>query len=380
MMLKISRFIANFQRETKGSAAIEFAILLPLLLIFLFPVVDYARYILMQQKAIKTSSVLADSISMSVPMDISADPSDFGYNNALLTTDLIQEYANLAFTLMTPFGSSPNAINVTISNIDKNENEPPATSWRYNNQTGFASDLSTIDPGIASSFITNMGDGENLIYVTVSVDFNPFSPNLLAFGVPFLEETQVVSSHLYRSRYGELTTPLGDPSAVEFPCVESAYEICSQGDPQYGYLCYKVPNNCPCPNDTTFYSIDPPSLKECRKNGPCFGLSASECECEEGEVFTNGECCPAGQIFTNGQCEAPVTCGACEYYSSSTNQCYPISNCGGTGTGTGTGTDDPPPPPPCTQCWCDPSLCGPPPPPPCYQCYCNPAYCNPLME
>ncbi len=317
-MRLLNQKILNLFKDCKASIAIEFAFLLPVLLMVAFPVIDYSRYILLQQKLIKTSSTIADSIAMSVPLNSeNATNQQFEFSNAVLTEDLIRQFSELAAPLLSPYGTRNNFA-VTISNIDVDAAGTPTQAWRYErpagkNATGNFDDSTQEIPNndnVPDELINSLEADDNLVRAEVSVRFEPFTPNFLNFEP--LEDRTVSSVHYYRSRYGNLSRPT-QSNGAQFGCDPADYIDCSAGDQFTGFRCFLVPLNCPCPvvDGIPFYqfAIQPPALQECRH----FNL------CQANEFYLNNTCVPRAicnpDEFLNDrnvcQAKVPIPCQGC---------------------------------------------------------------------
>jgi hypothetical protein len=165
----------------RAAVAIEFAIILPLLLLMTLPVYDYFRYILMLQKINKTASTVADMIIMSQPAPAgtsNGDPAIAG-NPFILTEDRLANIMGTADFLMQPFnfvtggGGYVNAVS-----IYKPAGKPtPEIYWSYSyRDTWKALDTSVVPGtpfGAGQPFFDQMAEGENTIVVAACMNYAP---------------------------------------------------------------------------------------------------------------------------------------------------------------------------------------------------------------
>lgn len=205
----VARFV-SFMKDRTGSIAIEFAIVLPILLILVFPTIDYARFILMQQKVIKGAYVIADAVAMSTPVipgETTQD--DIDTIGTYLTEQLLQELCSTADILMLPFppeaGSGTDRYQIEITQVynDSNNGSSPTIGWQYD-QNSMALTLGGGAVTLPPSLQNNLDPDENLIRVRVTALYEPITPPLPALGVPFLTVQTREHTSYFRARYGDL--------------------------------------------------------------------------------------------------------------------------------------------------------------------------------
>jgi len=241
----------RFFKNEKGLALIEFALVLPIIFALTFPMIDYARYILLQQKVIKTAYVLGDSITMSRPIDVLTRQSDGAGNNGVdqnadfLTVNLLNNSSgdDLMDTiplLMSPFQEDPagddmesNRFQVIISHVLKPDDvTPPQLMWQFNEDDNAFDGTSDSAIGNISGFgnpvTANLPDeltdgmqaNENIIVVEVFANHLPITPDLSGgvLGLTFLAQQQLQYTSYMRARFGDLqyiwsvNCPPGNPA------------------------------------------------------------------------------------------------------------------------------------------------------------------------
>lgn len=215
----------QFLKDTRGVVLIEFAFILPILLLLTFPMIDYARYILLQQKLIKVPYVWGDAITMSRPVEADTTLADINADATYLTQVLLDNSAgpDLVDTLpqlMLPFreAQGENLWQAVITHVRKPDPAtPPQIEWQYDEDgRSFTASGRTSNVGVVSGFnnttpatlptglINTMGDGEEIIVVEVSGVHRPITPIITALGIPFVSETTLNYTSYMRTRYGSL--------------------------------------------------------------------------------------------------------------------------------------------------------------------------------
>lgn len=208
----------DFSRSESGAVLIEFAAVVTVLLILIFPTIDFARYILLQQKVIKTSHSIGDSIAMSQPIEPSTTAAEITAEHMTLNALQAIVAGNVVDSLMSPFppegSGGQNRYQVVVTHVF-NSGGVPTISWQFDLDSG------TLNSGAAS--ITGSGRGspaalpvslsngfggldpsENAIVVEASALYQPITPGLQALGVPFLAPTMVTHNSYFPGRYGQL--------------------------------------------------------------------------------------------------------------------------------------------------------------------------------
>ncbi len=230
--MRMKRFIKN----EKGVALIEFALILPILFLLTFPMIDYSRYILLQQKIIKTAYVLGDSITISRPIDaltVQDDPDgENGINQdaTYLVTELFDnpggaDLMDNVQALMLPFRESQragsaefNKFQVIVSHVRRPDaTSVPQLTWQFNEDdnafNGTADSLvgnvngfgNTVPARLPDELLNGIDEGEGLIVVEVLANHVPITPNLVNLGVSFAAPQRLRYTSYMRTRYGDLS-------------------------------------------------------------------------------------------------------------------------------------------------------------------------------
>ena len=211
----------KYIRDNQGVALIEFALILPIMLILTYPAVDYARFVLLQQKLVKSSYVVADAVAMSHTVTDTTTCDQYEQDGLVLKEEDLRTLTRNTNTMLRPFttqsgdGSSI-PYSVQISNI-RVVNGGFREQWRHTKPLGAigggtftyytparAVPGAQTPPGlIIGNSSGTMINGDALIRVTVSARFNPITPNI-GFGIPFLTTQNLDFTSYFPTRSGDL--------------------------------------------------------------------------------------------------------------------------------------------------------------------------------
>ncbi len=205
----------------QGSVIVEFAFILPIMLLLTFPVIDYSRYILMQQKLTKAASFMADAVAMSRPIEQATTQSDIDTDGTFLEETTLQDIVNTINIHMMPFAEEqaggPDRYQAILTHVYKDANGIPALGWQFDQNSqrlNGAPAESTVGvlsgPGDIGSPATmppelqNLQDGENLVVAEVFANYEPITPDMSSIGVNFLSAQRLTYRAFFRARYGNL--------------------------------------------------------------------------------------------------------------------------------------------------------------------------------
>jgi hypothetical protein len=201
-----------------GFALVEFAMILPVLLALALPLFNYIQYIMLVQKLDKTTSTIADMISMSVPATADTTAADAIANQLILSNSSLLLILNSTSALMQPFAFSPtpnlacNAPTMVVDSVYKPTGASPGIVWsvEYKGKGSVplinhhATPLAA-PSSLTAAFINGIKDEENAIVVTTSCQFTPVIPMIDFFGIPMLGTTTASSRYVFPARNGPLT-------------------------------------------------------------------------------------------------------------------------------------------------------------------------------
>ena len=215
----VSQMTKRLLRCAQGVAAIEFALVLPLLLILSLPLYNYIQYIMVFQKVNKTSATIADMIVMSTPSDATTTAEDADNDKLILSTHSLQMILESSTALMQPFsfpnanGSSCATASIRVDSVYKPTGGSAGTVWQatYSGTAGTVNVTNHATPQaipatMSAAFASAMVDEENTIIVDVTCTFTPPISMPLSMGLPMLSTTPVRAVYRFPARNEALKT------------------------------------------------------------------------------------------------------------------------------------------------------------------------------
>ena len=156
----ISKF-RNFIRETRGIAAIEFALILPFMLLIYFGLFDITSLVSVNRKVTYSASVVADLVAQNKTSVLKAD---------------IQNYFNAANMVMSPMPSA--AVRVEVFGYRKS-GSTISQIWKVNNgqasPCGAAPSTAAMDPLMVA--------GNDLVVARVCTTYEVYAANFLGHSI-----------------------------------------------------------------------------------------------------------------------------------------------------------------------------------------------------
>lgn len=258
------RFIQRFLGAKHGLAFMEFAFVLPFLLLLVFGGIELTRFMLVIQKVDKSAYAMADLVGQLTPATAARQDGEID----------IDEVNNVVFrqfqALMDPYDASTNG-SVIISSI-RRERDVTRIKWQIATQGGYNDeqtlsivsrlppakvnsrnlelrDRATSFTGEEAAQINSMLGYENMIVSEVFFRYRPILANVLSgLRLPFtLGETTLVRRIYARPRNGNMICL--PPTYV--------YDECINRKPLLGGLCTTVTGVGSCTDD----------CGDCRANG-----------------------------------------------------------------------------------------------------------------
>lgn len=179
------RFVHRFTRHEAGMAAVEFGLLLPLLMVMFYGCIEVTRYILIVQKTEKLAHTIADVTAQSKTVTVASENQLFE-----ATQDIMQ-----------PFSTGANS-RILVSSLYRGQGVANArVNWRLSgggtmNVTSTLGNVGTT-PTMPGGFTFN--ERENVIAAEVFYQFSPLISN------QFFGTTTIYRSAFYKPRLGALT-------------------------------------------------------------------------------------------------------------------------------------------------------------------------------
>ncbi len=153
-------------RDCRGVAAVEFAIIFPVLVLMLFGVIELSNYLMAGRKVLGVAHTVGDLIAREVNIDQN-------------TLDDIYESAAL---IMAPFSSGDISIGVASIVFDAGGN--PTLDWESNFASGSVANATTKAAGFGDA-------GESVILVNVTYSYTPIVSMVLTGTQTIVEEVYV---------------------------------------------------------------------------------------------------------------------------------------------------------------------------------------------
>ncbi|MBK8907662.1 MAG: pilus assembly protein [Rhodospirillales bacterium] len=182
----VRRLAQRLKSDRRGTLAVELAVAMPILIALTFSVVEFSRYILINQKVERTSATIADMVSRA---------------SALSEADLTVMLSASA-TIMEPFDMATQG-QVIVTNISANDGNPPIINWQraYGGGKGSSDFGSEGDnPTLPNGF--SVVNGDSIIVCEAYFDYEPLFITKL-----FKAET-LRQFTLFRPRFASLTAVL----------------------------------------------------------------------------------------------------------------------------------------------------------------------------
>ncbi|NCQ89212.1 MAG: hypothetical protein GW749_09525 [Alphaproteobacteria bacterium] len=143
-------------REEKAVAALETAILFPVLISMLMAVYDLGQGVIVNQKTISASQIIADLVT----------------RNEVLNMQLIDDIVIAGEMALRPYNNTNNSFGYDIIGVEFDEDEDPVEIWRVSENMAEGENLinRAEDLGL---------EGEGVIIVSVVYRYTPFFTNFV---------------------------------------------------------------------------------------------------------------------------------------------------------------------------------------------------------
>jgi Flp pilus assembly protein TadG len=162
-----------FGRDASGVAAVEFALLAPLLMLMTFGTVEITRAVIVHKRFQRAASMVGDLVTRESQL-WSADEADASVTTADAKATLAGIMGSITH-VMTPYSSS--SLTVRVYQVWASLSDPTQTKieWSYQYPTGGTTgcgDLKTVDQGVL------VGNGR-AVFVEATYSYTPILSNLL---------------------------------------------------------------------------------------------------------------------------------------------------------------------------------------------------------
>lgn len=207
----------KFFKNNQGAAIIEFAIIVPVLLVLFLMSIEFTRYFIINQKVERSTYVMANLVSQYQP---ATTPYKTGQISTVeITKNIMTQYA----TVMAQDDTQSKL--VVFSSFSK-INGKTVMNWQYsvsgtNSLSGPVSIITSKSPTTQLSYggqavlpnqaisqqVASMYEGENAVLVEVFYQYSPIlQPQLQAFSGTFLSKKLISTAIFAHPRQGALDT------------------------------------------------------------------------------------------------------------------------------------------------------------------------------
>ena len=118
-MIRRPRSLTALKADAGGAAAVEFAFIAPVMILFYFGMVEYCQAMMAERKAIRTASAVGDLIAQ---VDV-ITPSGAGG---------VDDIFQIAKTVMSPFPTSGSQLKVCVASLTANAANQVIVDWSRN--------------------------------------------------------------------------------------------------------------------------------------------------------------------------------------------------------------------------------------------------------
>ena len=177
-------FWRNFKRNEQGVAAIEFAMLLPVIILIFVGTVEVSRYVLMNQKVENAAHSVVDIIN----------------RHFQITGDDIERIVNTVPLMVEPFDSAGVEVVITSIHVPEGETEP-TTKW----QCDFSSGKSLVSSGegaIPNLPQLELEERDQIITGEIFIKYDPIMDNKIVRDTLGLTTEGMYKIHIARPRFG----------------------------------------------------------------------------------------------------------------------------------------------------------------------------------
>lgn len=201
-------------KSEKASAAIEMAILTPVIILLLFPMIDAGRFMLLKFKLDRMTHEVGKLVSETISCNIAKNNnylSDRDNDNFLRVTN----YVDATHQILSPWSVNDNSVIGEISSYTGNGSNNPTLNWgrkdispSLSNQNQLVAQVIASEPnfGKVSPALLPLASNQNVITVHYFVKFEPlFDWEDTGFiKLPFLKQSYIYSETYFKPTYDDL--------------------------------------------------------------------------------------------------------------------------------------------------------------------------------
>lgn len=163
--MTMSALLSRFRRDCRGVAAVEFAVLVPVMLVLFFGTIELSNAVAVDRKVTLTARTLSDLVSQ---------------GTSVSTTD-IGNFFTAGNAIMTPYPTAPMTMRISAVNIDNNGIATIAWSKGSNIAARAVNSTVTVPDGLKIK-------GTQLIWSEVSYTYTSIVPYVITGGVTLQEQ------------------------------------------------------------------------------------------------------------------------------------------------------------------------------------------------
>lgn len=182
MLKRLRKKVAGFRKAERGVAAVEFALLLPVMLAVYIGTMEASMLITMDRKIQSVAGAVGDLVARS--------------DKSIATTQM-RDYFRAASGIMTPYSSDAVLQVITAVHVDQNNNATIAWSRQFNGD-GYSTTTPRV-PGQSFPLPPEMiaiSTGQTVIAAEASYSYTPL------FGLFFNQSVNLYRSSFFLPRFG----------------------------------------------------------------------------------------------------------------------------------------------------------------------------------
>ncbi len=168
---------ARFIKDKQGVAAVEFAFIVPLMLVLLFGMIDVASGVAIDRKVTLTARTLSDLVSQ---------------GTKVTATD-ISNFFKMGGAVMTPYSVTPATMTQKVSAVSIDASKKAKVVWSYSGAVN--GNTVTVTAGYAANTVITtipanlLVANTQLIWSEVTYTYTPITGYIIKVNVPLAEDT-----------------------------------------------------------------------------------------------------------------------------------------------------------------------------------------------